>query len=92
MQKLDGYLNIDASQINPQHHGESFVTHDGAVTDLDIGHYERFIERDLGQDSSYTMGRIYQEILTQERQGYFEGRDVQMIPHVSDLILSKIKN
>ena len=69
MQKFDGYLNIDAGTINPYKHGECFVTADGAETDLDIGHYERFIDTDMSSHSSYTMGKLYQEILTKERDG-----------------------
>lgn len=90
MQKFDGYLNVDAGKINPFKHGECFVTADGKETDLDIGHYERFIDRDLTHYSSYTMGRLYQEIIQSERLGEYEGHDIQMIPHMSNLIKQKI--
>lgn len=92
MQKFDGYLNIDAEKLDPYRHGEVFITTDGAKTDLDIGHYERFLDQNMSQHSSYSMWKLYQEIINKERAWDYLGRDVQMIPHVSDLILSKIKN
>ncbi len=91
MQKFDGYLNVDAGTINPYKHGECFVTADGAETDLDIGHYERFIDTDMTHESIYTMGKLYQEILTKERKGDYLGNDVQIIPHMTTLIKDKIK-
>lgn len=91
MQKFDGYLNVDAGTINPYKHGECFVTADGAETDLDIGHYERFIQTDMNHESIYTMGKLYQEILSKERKGEYLGNDVQVIPHMTELIKSKIK-
>lgn len=91
MQKFDGYLNVDAGTINPFKHGECFVTADGAETDLDIGHYERFIDTDMNHESIYTMGKLYQEILNKERKWDYLGNDVQIIPHMTALIKSKIK-
>ena len=91
MQKFDGYLNVDAGTINPYKHGECFVTADGAETDLDIGHYERFIDTDMNHESIYTMGKLYQEILSKERKWEYLGNDVQIIPHMTELIKSKIK-
>lgn len=90
MQKMDGYLNVDAGTINPYKHGECFVTDDGTETDLDIGHYERFIDTNLNAQSIYTMGKLYHELISAEREGSFLGHDVQMIPHMSSLIKSKI--
>lgn len=91
MQKFDGYLNVDAGTINPYKHGECFVTADGSETDLDIGHYERFIDTDMNHESIYTMGKLYQEILSKERKWDYLGNDVQIIPHMTELIKSKIK-
>lgn len=71
MQKFDGYLNIDPGTMNPLEHGEVFVTDDGTETDLDIGHYERFIDTNLTKDSSWTTGKIYQEIFEKERKGEY---------------------
>jgi CTP synthase len=82
---------VDAGTINPYKHGECFVTADGAETDLDIGHYERFIQTDMNHESIYTMGKLYQEILSKERKGEYLGNDVQVIPHMTELIKSKIK-
>lgn len=91
MQKFDGYLNIDPGTMNPLEHGEVFVTNDGAETDLDIGHYERFIDTDLTQDSSRTTGKIYQEIFEKERKGDYLGQTVQVVSHVTKLVKEKIK-
>lgn len=91
MQKFDGYLNGDAGTINPYKHGECFVTADGAETDLDIGHYERFIDTDMNANSIYTMGKLYAEMISKERKGDYLGSDVQIIPHMTDLVKSKIK-
>lgn len=91
MQKFDGYLNVDAGTINPYKHGECFVTADGSETDLDIWHYERFIDTDMNHESIYTMGKLYQEILSKERKGEYLGNDVQIIPHMTELIKSKIR-
>jgi len=91
MQKFDQYLNVDAGTLNPAEHGEVFVTDDGAETDLDLGHYERFIDTNLTKTSSIMTGRIYQNILEKERKGYFLGKTIQMIPHVTDEVKEHIK-
>jgi CTP synthase len=92
MQKLDQYLNVDAGTLNPGEHGETFVTEDGAETDLDIGHYERFVGRDLNWKSSIMTGRIYQTVIQRERSGEYLGKTVQVIPHVTDEIKRVIKD
>ncbi|MCL2435912.1 MAG: CTP synthase [Lentimicrobiaceae bacterium] len=86
MQKLDPYLNIDPGTMNPLQHGEVFVTEDGAETDLDIGHYERFVDENLNKHSNYTSGKIYNALLENERNGLYAGATVQMIPHVTNMI------
>lgn len=91
MQKLDPYLNVDPGTMNPFQHGEVFVTHDGGETDLDLGHYERFIDENLSRESSVTTGLVYQTIIARERRGEFLGATVQVIPHVTDEIKSRIK-
>lgn len=91
MQKFDQYLNVDAGTLNPAEHGECFVTEDGAETDLDLGHYERFIDTNLSRSSSVMTGQIYQTILEKERQGEFLGKTIQMIPHVTDEVKGRIK-
>ncbi len=91
MQKLDPYLNVDPGTLSPYQHGEVFVTKDGAETDLDLGHYERFVDNELSKYSSITSGRIYYEVLNQEREGKFGGKTVQVIPHITQQIQSKIK-
>lgn len=90
MQKFDPYLNIDPGTMSPYQHGEVFVTKDGGETDLDLGHYERFIDVELTKDSSITSGKIYDSVLTKERRGDFEGRTVQVIPHITDEIKEKV--
>lgn len=90
MQKFDPYLNIDPGTMNPFQHGEVFVTEDGAETDLDLGHYERFIDENLSQNSNVTSGRIYWNVLQKERNGYYEGGTVQVIPHITNEIKTKI--
>ncbi|ASP28740.1 CTP synthetase [Spiroplasma corruscae] len=90
MQKFDPYLNIDPGTMNPIEHGEVFVTFDGGETDLDLGHYERFIDVNLTKGSSYSAGRIYADALEIERQGGYKGKTVQVIPHITNLIKSKI--
>ncbi|AKU80296.1 CTP synthase [Spiroplasma turonicum] len=90
MQKFDPYLNIDPGTMNPIEHGEVFVTNDGGETDLDLGHYERFIDVNLTKSSSYSAGRIYADALDIERQGGYKGKTVQVIPHITNLIKSKI--
>jgi CTP synthase len=91
MQKLDPYLNIDPGSMDPLQHGEVFVTDDGAETDLDIGHYERFIDENLNKHSNYTSGKIYNALLENERNGVYEGATVQMIPHVTNMIKDIIR-
>lgn len=89
--KLDPYLNFDSGTMNPQQHGEVYVTEDGLETDLDLGHYERFLhDTTLGANSSITSGKIYHELLENERKGKYLGKTVQVIPHVTDLIKEKI--
>ena len=90
--KLDPYLNIDPGTMSPYEHGEVFVTKDGAETDLDLGHYERFIDSEFTNESNYTSGRIYSEIFKRERQGKYEGRTIQVIPHITDYIEDIILN
>ncbi|HCB33901.1 MAG TPA: CTP synthase [Acidimicrobiaceae bacterium] len=90
MQKLDPYINVDPGTMNPYEHGEVFVTEDGGETDLDLGHYERFIDEPLTRDSNATTGSIYQEVLAAERRGDYLGRTVQVIPHVTDEIKRRI--
>ena len=89
-QKFDPYLNIDPGTMSPYEHGEVFVTDDGAETDLDLGHYERFTDVSLTKNSSITMGKIYQEVLERERRGDYLGKTVQLIPHVTNAIKEKI--
>ena len=85
-QKLDPYINVDPGTMSPYQHGEVYVTEDGAETDLDLGHYERFIDEDLNRFSNLTTGKVYQSILTKERRGDYLGQTVQVIPHVTDEI------
>ena len=86
LQKLDPYLNVDPGTMSPYQHGEVFVTDDGAETDLDLGHYERFTGVPCRQEDNVTTGRIYQNILSAERRGDYLGATVQVIPHVTDAI------
>ena len=90
IQKLDPYLNVDPGTMSPFQHGEVFVTEDGAETDLDLGHYERFIDENLSKDSTVTNGRIYSEVLAKERRGEFLGGTIQVVPHITNAIKSKI--
>jgi len=90
MQKFDQYLNVDAGTLNPEEHGEVFVLDDGSETDLDLGHYERFIDTSLNKTSSIMSGQIYQAVLEKERSGRFLGKTIQMIPHVTDEVKSRI--
>ncbi|MFC3961388.1 CTP synthase [Nocardia jiangsuensis] len=90
MQKLDPYLNVDPGTMNPFQHGEVFVTEDGAETDLDVGHYERFLDRDLSRDANVTTGQIYSTVIAKERRGEYLGDTVQVIPHITDEIKSRI--
>lgn len=90
IQKFDPYLNVDPGTMSPYEHGEVFVTDDGAETDLDLGHYERFIDENLTRESSVTMGKVYLSVLEKERKGDYLGKTVQVIPHVTDEIKQKI--
>jgi len=90
MQKFDGYLNVDPGTMSPFQHGEVFVTDDGAETDLDLGHYERFTDENLTVLSSFTSGKLYEEIISKERAGDYLGKTVQIVPHLTDLVKSKI--
>ena len=92
MQKLDPYLNVDPGTMSPFQHGEVFVTEDGAETDLDLGHYERFIDKPLNRYSTVTTGSIYTEVLQKERKGDFLGKTLQIIPHITNAIQEKIIN
>ena len=89
-QKLDPYLNVDPGTMSPYQHGEVFVTEDGAETDLDLGHYERFIDENLNRKSNLTSGRVFWNILTRERRGEYLGKTVQIIPHVTDEVKSAV--
>jgi CTP synthase len=91
IQKFDPYLNIDPGTLNPYEHGECYVTDDGAETDLDLGHYERFLNTPTSQSNNVTTGRIYNTVITKERQGAFLGKTVQVVPHITDEIKRNIK-
>lgn len=91
IQKLDPYINVDPGTLNPYEHGECFVTDDGAETDLDLGHYERFLNVPTSQANNVTTGRIYQTVINKEREGAFLGKTVQIIPHVTDEIKRRIQ-
>ena len=91
MQKFDPYINVDPGTMSPFQHGEVFVTDDGAETDLDLGHYERFIDRSLSQQNNVTTGRIYQTVINKERRGEYLGSTVQVIPHITDEIKAAIR-
>jgi len=91
IQKLDPYINVDPGTMNPFQHGEVFVTDDGAETDLDLGHYERFTNAKLGRNNNFTTGKIYHSVITKERQGKYLGGTVQVIPHITDEIKKSIK-
>lgn len=91
IQKLDPYLNIDPGTLNPYEHGECYVTDDGAETDLDLGHYERFLNHPTSQANNVTTGRIYQSVINKERQGEFLGKTVQVIPHITNEIKDRIR-
>ena len=91
IQKLDPYINIDPGTLNPYEHGECYVTDDGAETDLDLGHYERFLNVPTSQANNITTGRIYQSVIDKERRGEFLGKTVQVIPHITDEIKERVK-
>lgn len=90
-QKLDPYLNVDPGTMNPVQHGEVFVTDDGAETDLDLGHYERFIDESLSQNSNLTSGRVYWKVISDERKGVYGGQTIQIIPHVTNEIKRSVQ-
>lgn len=90
MQKLDPYLNVDPGTMNPFQHGEVFVTNDGAETDLDVGHYERFLDTDLGQIANVTTGQVYSSVIARERRGDYLGDTVQVIPHITNEIKDRV--
>ncbi len=90
IQKLDPYINVDPGTMNPYEHGEVYVTDDGAETDLDLGHYERFLDIRTSQTNNVTTGRIYYDVITKERQGAYLGKTVQVIPHITDEIQSHV--
>ena len=85
-QKFDPYINVDPDTMNPFQHGEVFVTEDGATTDLDLGHYERFTDVDLKKESNVTTGSVYRAVIDKERKGDYLGATVQVIPHITDEI------
>ena len=91
MQKLDPYLNVDPGTMNPYQHGEVFVTEDGGETDLDIGHYERFIDESLNKHCNVTAGKVYYQVIENERNGLYAGSTIQMIPHITNMIKDKIR-
>ena len=90
-QKFDPYLNVDPGTMSPFQHGEVFVTDDGAETDLDLGHYERFTHAKLSRDNNWTTGRLYEQIIAKERRGDYLGKTVQVIPHVTNEIKAAVK-
>ncbi|KKT16945.1 MAG: CTP synthase [Parcubacteria group bacterium GW2011_GWB1_43_66] len=89
--KMDPYLNIDPGTMSPYQHGEVFVTDDGYEADLDLGHYERFIDEPLSRKSNITTGQVYQQVLAEERQGNYLGRTIQVIPHITTVIKQRIR-
>lgn len=91
LQKIDPYINVDPGTMNPFQHGEVYVTEDGAETDLDLGHYERFIDQNLTKNNNITSGKIYRDVISKERRGKFLGATVQMIPHITDEIKKHIR-
>src|SRR5919199_3789577 len=91
LQKFDPYINVDPGTMSPFQHGEVFVTEDGAETDLDLGHYERFVDEFLSRNSNHTTGSIYNEIIRRERKGEYLGSTVQVIPHVTDEIKRRVQ-
>src|SRR5216117_1688207 len=91
IQKLDPYLNVDPGTMSPYQHGEVYVTADGAETDLDLGHYERFIDENLTRACNVTAGQIYAEVIGQERRGDFLGGTIQVIPHITNEIKRRIR-
>src|SRR6202011_4662692 len=90
--KLDPYINVDPGTMSPFQHGEVFVTEDGAETDLDIGHYERFIDENLSRNSNHTAGSIWERVIRKERRGEYLGSTVQVIPHITNEIKERIRS
>src|SRR5512141_331505 len=91
MQKLDPYLNVDPGTMNPYQHGEVYVTDDGAETDLDLGHYERFSHSTFGRENNLTSGQVYYKVIMKERKGDYLGGTVQVVPHITDTIKEGIR-
>ena len=91
MLKADPYINVDPGTMSPFEHGEVFVTADGAETDLDLGHYERFLDENLTQNNNFTTGKVYSTVIEKERKGDYLGKTIQVIPHIVDEITSRIK-
>src|SRR3954466_4972730 len=91
IQKLDPYINVDPGTLNPYEHGECYVTDDGAETDLDLGHYERFLNVHTSQANNVTTGSIYQTVINKEREGAYLGKTVQVIPHITDEIKRRMQ-
>ena len=92
VQKLDPYINVDPGTMSPYQHGEVFVTDDGTETDLDIGHYERFLNITCEKNCNFTSGKIYSSIIAKEREGKYLGKTIQFVPHVTNEIKEKIKS
>ena len=90
LRKLDPYLNVDPGTMNPYQHGEVFVLDDGSETDLDLGHYERFIDANLTRSSNVTAGQVYSDVITRERRGDYLGGTIQTVPHVTNVIREHI--
>ena len=91
IQKFDPYINVDPGTLNPYEHGECYVTEDGAETDLDLGHYERFLNVKTSQANNVTTGKVYQTVIEKERKGDFLGKTVQVIPHITNEIKRRIR-
>src|SRR6476661_194705 len=89
--KLDPYINVDPGTMSPYQHGEVFVTQDGAETDLDLGHYERFVRTTMTKSNNFTTGKVYENVIRKERRGDYLGATVQVIPHITDEIKRNIK-
>ncbi len=89
--KIDPYINVDPGTMSPLEHGEVFVTSDGAETDLDIGHYERFLNKDFHKTNNFTTGQVYMSVIEKERKGKYLGKTIQIVPHIVDEIKSRIK-
>ena len=90
--KLDPYINVDPGTMSPYQHGEVFVTDDGAETDLDLGHYERFTTARMTRQNNFTTGRIYESVISKERRGEYLGATVQVIPHITDEIKARVRD